>query len=329
MGCIRVGQGFCYCSRGTLSLARQRGMPRQGTFEMTTTIAPLTNTDGGSAPMPRRLFDYEVIEFLGKGAGTIIYAVAHSDTKQIYAMKHVVKRKEKDIRFIEQVQVEFETSRNFTHPNLRRAFEVKDNAALLRKATEVALVMELFDGVSLAARRPENPLKTVGYFIQVARGLAAMHAIGFVHCDLKPNNILVSAEGDVKIIDFGQACKVGSEKERIQGTPDFIAPEQVKCAPMTVKTDVFNFGATMYWTLTGRNIPTLYTVSKTNAENSFLVDDRIPTPAELNQHIAEPLSNLVMECIRTAPSKRPADVQELIRRLEVVEHAVARRSAVV
>jgi hypothetical protein len=85
----------------------------------------------------------------------------------------------------------------------------------------------------------------------------------------------------------------------------------------------------MYWTLTGRNIPTLYTVSKANAENSFLVDDRIPTPAELNQHIAEPLSNLVMECIRTAPSKRPADVQELIRRLEVVEHAVARRSAVV
>jgi serine/threonine-protein kinase len=297
---------------------------------MTTTIAPSSGkTNGGSAaPMPASLFDYEVIEFLGEGAGSIIYAVAHPQTKQIYAMKHVVKRKEKDVRFMEQVQVEYEISRSFTHPNLRRAYELKDNGALLRKPTEVALVMELFDGTSLAAKRPENPLKIVRYFIDVARGLAAMHGFGFVHCDLKPNNILVSADGAVKIIDYGQACRIGTEKERIQGTPDFIAPEQVKCAPMTVKTDVFNFGATMYWTLTGQNIPTLYTVSKTNADNAFLVDDRITTPAELNKNIAEPLSNLVMECIRTNPAKRPENMHELVRRLEVVEHAVARRAAV-
>ena len=278
--------------------------------------------------MPAKLFDYEVIEFLGEGAGSTIYAVAHPETKQIYAMKHVLKRKEKDVRFMEQVQVEYETSRNFTHPNLRRAYEVKDNSSLLRKATEMALVMELFDGISLAARRPTNPLQTVRYFIDAAKGLAAMHALGFVHCDLKPNNILISADGAVKVIDYGQACKIGCQKERIQGTPDFIAPEQVKCAPMTVKTDVFNFGATMYWTLTGQNIPTLYTVSKTNAENAFLVDDRIASPADLNKDIAEPLSNLVMECIRTNPAKRPNDMHELIRRLEVVEHAVARRAAV-
>jgi serine/threonine-protein kinase len=295
----------------------------------TTTIAPMNSTtDGSTVPMPQKLFDYEVIELLGEGAGSVIYAVAHPETKQIYAMKHVVKRKDKDVRFMEQVQVEFETSKNFSHPNLRRAYEVKDNSSLLRKATEMALVMELFDGVSLAARRPENPLKTVGYFIQVARGLAAVHALGFVHCDLKPNNILVSSEGKVKVIDFGQACRIGAEKERIQGTPDFIAPEQVKCAPMTAKTDVFNFGATMYWTLTGKHIPTLYTVSKSNAENSFLVDDAIPAPADLNKNIAEPLSNLVMECVRTNPAKRPEHMQELIRRLEIVEHAVARRTAV-
>ena len=296
---------------------------------MTTTIAPMNSTtDGSTVPMPQKLFDYEVIELLGEGAGSVIYAVAHPETKQIYAMKHVVKRKDKDVRFMEQVQVEYEISRNFSHPNLRRAYEVKDNSSLLRKATEMALVMELFDGVSLAARRPENPLKTVGYFIQVAKGLAAMHATGFVHCDLKPNNILVSSEGRVKVIDFGQACRIGAEKERIQGTPDFIAPEQVKCAPMTAKTDVFNFGATMYWTLTGKHIPTLYTVSKSNAENSFLVDDAIPAPADLNKNIAEPLSNLVMECVRTNPAKRPEHMQELIRRLEIVEHAVARRTAV-
>src|SRR5688500_19991689 len=114
---------------------------------MTTTIEPMNSTtDGATVPMPQKLFDYEVIEFLGEGAGSTIYAVAHPETKQIYAMKHVVKRKEKDVRFMEQVQVEYETSKNFTHPNLRRAYEVKDNSSLLRKATGMALVMELFDG---------------------------------------------------------------------------------------------------------------------------------------------------------------------------------------
>ena len=295
---------------------------------MTTTTMPLTGTtDGTSSPMPGKLFDYEVIEFLGEGAGSIIYAVAHPDTKQIYAMKHVVVRKDKDLRFVEQVQVEFEVSKGFAHPNLRRAIELKDNSSLLRKATEVALVMELFDGVPVAAQRPTDPLRTVAYFIQVAQGLAGMHAAGYVHCDLKPNNILVGAEGRVKVIDYGQACKIGCVKERIQGTPDFIAPEQVKCAPMTVKTDVFNFGATMYWTLTGKNIPTLYTVGK--GENSFLVDDRIPSPQDLNKDVAEPLSNLVMECIRTSPAKRPEDMKELTRRLEIVEHAIRRRRSAV
>jgi serine/threonine-protein kinase len=154
-----------------------------------------------------------------------------------------------------------------------------------------------------------------------------MHALGFAHCDLKPNNILVNSEGEAKIIDFGQACKLGTVKERIQGTPDFIAPEQVRCQPVTVRTDVFNFGATLYWTLTGQPIPTLYTLKKD--ENSFLVDEQITPPNQLNPAVPEPLANLVMECIRTNPLRRPPDMVELGRRLEIVQHVAARRSAAV
>jgi len=149
--------------------------------------------------------------------------------------------------------------------------------------------------------------------------------MSYAHCDLKPNNILVNAGGDVKIIDFGQACRLGSVKERIQGTPDFIAPEQVKREPITAKTDVFNFGATLYASLTGRSIPTLYTVKK--GDNSFLVDDVIPTPREVEPEVPEQLSNLVMECIRTNPSKRP-ELADVIRRLEVLEFVGRRRAAV-
>jgi serine/threonine-protein kinase len=149
--------------------------------------------------------------------------------------------------------------------------------------------------------------------------------MGYAHCDLKPNNILVNAKGEVKIIDFGQACRLGSVKERIQGTPDFIAPEQVKRDSITAKTDVFNFGATLYASLTGRNIPTLYTVKK--GDNSFLVDDVIPSPRDVEPEVPEQLSNLVMECIRTNPSKRP-ELTDVIRRLEVLEFSARRRAAV-
>jgi eukaryotic-like serine/threonine-protein kinase len=150
-----------------------------------------------------------------------------------------------------------------------------------------------------------------------------MHNLGYVHCDLKPNNILIDAAGKAKVIDFGQTCPVGTAKKRIQGTPDFIAPEQVKCDPVTIRTDVFNFGATLYWALAGRSLPTLFTIKK--SENSFLFDDIMPTPASLNPRVPESLSNLVMECVKTNPAKRPADLKEVARRLEIIRHSMRKR----
>jgi serine/threonine-protein kinase len=280
----------------------------------------------GSAELPRSLFDYEVLDFIGEGAGSVIYVVAHPESRQICAMKYVVKRREKDTRFFEQLENEFNVTQQFAHPILRRSLEMRDNRTLFRKPTEAALVMEMFDGVSLEQHRPQETLSVLSIFIQVTQGLGVLHAGGYAHCDLKPNNILVNSAGQAKIIDFGQACTLGATKERIQGTPDFIAPEQVRCQPITVRTDVFNLGATLYWTLAGRCIPTLYTLKKD--ENSFLVDDRITTPHEINPAVPENLSNLVMDCIRTNPAKRPADMAELQRRLETIQHAQMRRAAV-
>jgi serine/threonine protein kinase len=125
-----------------------------------------------------------------------------------------------------------------------------------------------------------------------------------------------------KLIDFGQTCKVGTVKERIQGTPDYISPEQVRCEPVTHRTDIFNFGATMYWGLTGQKIPTLFTIKR--SENSFLVDSEIPAPHEVNSRIPEPLSNLVMDCCRTNAAKRPGDIGEIARRLETMQYGLTR-----
>jgi serine/threonine-protein kinase len=269
--------------------------------------------------MVEKLLHYEVLEVLGEGARSTIYAVRDPQTRQIYALKHVIRDDSKDIRFIEQMEAEFEISKQFTHANLRRSYDLTINKTLLLKVSEAFLLMEYFDGKALDVRLPASLVDVVDTFIAAAQGLRAMHQMGYVHCDIKPNNILRNDRAVTKVIDFGQSCKIGTIKERIQGTPDYIAPEQVARRPISVQTDVFNLGATAYWALTGKHIPTLYTVNK-KGENSFLLDARIDTPADLNPKIPLALSNLVMDCIATRPQKRPADMDQVITRLELSKH---------
>jgi eukaryotic-like serine/threonine-protein kinase len=272
---------------------------------------------------PRVLFGYDVVDFIGQGAGSNIYVVSDPLTSQIYALKHVVRKSDKDVRFVEQLENEYEVSRHFSHPNLRKSIDMKLEKTWLGKVNEAALVMELFDGLPMDVNPPSGVIPTLEIFIEAAKALEALHSAGLVHCDLKPNNILIGPDGSVKVIDFGQACKAGTVKERIQGTPDYIAPEQVKREAVTYRTDVFNFGATLYWALTGQKIPTLFTIKKD--QNSFLLHDQIPTPAELNPQVPEALSNLVMECVRLNPLKRPDSMSDVTRRLEIMQHAASRR----
>jgi serine/threonine-protein kinase len=273
--------------------------------------------------MAQKLLNYEVLERLGEGARSTIYAVMDPLTRQNFALKHVVREETKDIRFIEQMENEFAISKQFNHPNLRRSYDLKISRSMLMKVNEAFLIMELFNGKPLDVFLPPSMVDVVDAFIQASQGLKAMHVMGYVHCDIKPNNIMRADSGTVKVIDFGQSAKIGTVKERIQGTPDFIAPEQVTRRPVSVQTDVFNLGATLYWALTGKHIPTAYTVNK-KGENSFLLDTRIDTPQDLNPKVPSPLSNLVMECIATKAQKRPAEMDQVITRLELAKHVLTR-----
>jgi serine/threonine-protein kinase len=271
--------------------------------------------------MAQKLLQYDVLERLGEGARSVIYAVSDPATRQVFALKHVIRAEPKDLRFIEQVETEYEISRQFTHPNLRRSYELKLIKTMLVKISEAYLVMEMVDGKPLDVRPPTEMADILDTFIQAAQGLKAMHAMGYAHCDIKPNNILRNDRGQVKVIDFGQGCKIGTVKERIQGTPDYIAPEQVNRKPIDQRTDVFNLGATLYWNLTGKHIPTLYTVNK-KGENSFLIDTRFDTPLDLNPKVPQAVSNLVMDCIATKREKRPEDMDAVITRLELGLHVL-------
>ncbi len=269
-----------------------------------------------------KISHYRVLRKLGDGAGSMVYEVLDPLSVHHYALKHVVRSNSKTQHFIEQMKTEFEISRRFTHPVLRRSLELEIHKTLLLKPREAVLLMELFEGQTLEQRLPPSLREVIEIFIDVAQGLGAMHEMGLVHCDVKPNNILRDGQAGTKLIDFGQSCPIGTTKPRIQGTPDFIAPEQVNCRPVDVRTDVFNLGATMYWAVTRRHIPTLYTV-KQNKGHSFLLGSQIEAPRQLNPRTPPALSNLIMECIDGRPSHRPADMGQVVYRLELAKHAVA------
>jgi serine/threonine protein kinase len=263
---------------------------------------------------------YRVMAELGRGAASTIWLVQDPKTKQIWALKHVVKNNEKEQRFLDQAEQEYRVASKLNSAAVRKIDRViRKKEGLLGGTIELYLVMEHVDGSS-AERHPPSTLEDLCWICeQVAKGLHYMHTQGFVHADMKPNNIIVDDKLTARIIDLGQSCKAGTIKERIQGTPDYIAPEQVHRRAITSKTDVYNLGATMYWMLTRHFVPTA--LAKSDSLVGSIDDSLIPRPKrpiEINPRVHEMLDQLVMECVEINADDRPhmelvADRLNLIR----------------
>ena len=265
---------------------------------------------------------YNIVRKLGDGARSQVFRVVRPETGEVFALKRVIRESHEDTRFLDQAINEHETSRLFSHAYLRKSIDLKRLRRLF-KLVEVQVVMVFVDGTSLDKCRPERIDKTAELFLKVAEGLDYMHERGFLHTDIKPSNILMTYDGGVKIIDFGQSCEIGFKKPRIQGTPDYIAPEQVERRSLRQSTDVFNLGATLYWALTGKTYPTVIQKNRRRQETRGL--SSIPTPQEVNSKIPIGLSQLVMECCRYDRSLRPNDMKEIINRLKTAQHVLTKR----
>ena len=146
---------------------------------------------------------YRVLAKIGTGAASELYAVQDPKTKQVWALKHVVRHSEKDDRFLEQVLQEYAVGSRLKHPNVRGMHRVVKHRKLF-SVNAISLLMELVDATPLDQRLPRTDTQAVKIFRQVAAGLAHMHGRGFVHADIKPSNVLVTDEDEVKIIDLGQ-----------------------------------------------------------------------------------------------------------------------------
>ena len=265
---------------------------------------------------------YEILRRIGLGAASVIYAARHKQSGEVRALKHVMRVEGQDGRMVEQVENEFRVGAKIEHPYIRKVFDIKRRKRRLQ-TREVFLLMEYCPGVSLEQSRSRSLLDLLLIFRMVADGLGGMHNQGFLHCDMKPNNIIIADNGAIRIIDLGQSCSNGTVKPRIQGTPDYIAPEQVKRKPLTVRTDVFNLGATMYWALTGKHVPTLIPKQSDRLDLAGSKKEPPPSPNKIYSRIPLGVSNLVMDCVKTDPRDRPGDMPALIARIDLLIHVIA------
>jgi len=261
---------------------------------------------------------FTILKRIGTGARSTIYLATDKQNGSNVALKRVIFEKPEDARVFEQVETEYKVARRIDHPYVRKCHKLKKIRNML-KVKELLLSMEYFDGQSLEDSPNLSLIDVLLVFRMVANGLNAMHQRGLVHCDIKPNNILLSKAGSIRIIDLGQSCKIGTTKQRIQGTPDYIAPEQVQRKPLVPKTDIFNLGATMYWAITGHNVPTL--IPKKDKYGLPILQHR-KAPHEIRKQVPLGVSKLVMECVENEPSQRPCDMMTVISRLDLLIHSI-------
>ena len=271
--------------------------------------------------------NYRIIEKLGEGAQSQIYRARCMRTGKDYTVKIIKVRKPEDTSFVDLLRAEHLIGSSIDHPVIRQVYELRIMRHRLRIRGAI-LFMEYVDGVPMSDKEFCRPLAEVLTLLRkVAEGLHAMHLAGWVHADLKPNNILVTADDQVKLIDLGQSSKIHDAKPRVQGTIDYMAPEQVQRGILDQRTDVFGLGAALHRVVTGKPVATEMNQTVTLHSQS-LVGKRISEIRD-RQNIKLPtcIRRLVDDCCQTDPDDRIADMPALIERINFAQTILTKQQA--
>jgi len=255
---------------------------------------------------------YRVINTLGTGAGSTILLIADKKTSKRYALKVIKRADADDDIFIAQAQHEYEVLQKLNHSTILKIHDCRTRRRLFR-LSGVDLLMEYVEGKTLDEVEAPTLSQLVLIFLQVAEGMIHMHRRGVFHGDLKPSNIMLTKSGRVKIIDFGTAWVRGHDKDRVQGTPYYMAPEQATEKVVDERTDIYNFGATLYRMFTGHyanvGIPK---VGEGGART------KIRPPISLNPNLPAGLNETILACLETSPERRPENMHEVKKKLSAI-----------
>ena len=280
-----------------------------------------------------KLGPYEILAAIGAGGMGEVYKAKDTRLDRMVAIKVLPEDLAKNPDSLARFEREAKAVAALNHPNITALHDIgkQDDA--------VFAVMELLEGESLRDRLRQGPLtprKAIELAVQMAHGLAAAHDKGIIHRDLKPDNLWITTEGRLKILDFGLAKQVvltghGSqsflatqavspgqvmhtEEGMILGTMGYMSPEQVRGETVNARSDIFSFGVVLFEMLTGKKAFTRDTASDTMA--AILRDDPPEVESTSGQTISMNLRRIVDHCLEKIQARRFHDAQDLAFALE-------------
>lgn len=276
---------------------------------------------------------YRLVKLLAEGGMGRVYLAEHTRLGRKVALKLLRSEYSSNAPAIKRFFREARTVNDINHENI---IEITD--FFEKEGGDNFYIMELLKGKSLTDVLKEQgalPVpRTIDIALQVCRALTAVHAAGVIHRDLKPDNIFLSERGSqkdfVKLLDFGVAKLLDVQDGMpvhqtgmgaILGTPQYMSPEQAGAKPVDRRTDIYSLGVILYEMVTGRVPLNAETYGEMVIKHLTVTP---PSPTDLRdlpQGIPGELEDLIMQCLEKNPNKRPQDMVEIVRRLELIGRA--------
>ena len=251
---------------------------------------------------------YEVLEKVGTGGMSDVYKAKDHRLNRMVAVKVLKQEFSENATFVSKFRVEAQAAAGLMHPNIVNVYDVGEE-----KGTYY-IIMELVNGITLKRYIEKKvrltPREAVTVAIQVAMGLAAAHRNHIIHRDIKPQNIIISKEGKVKVTDFGiaKASTSNTITSNVMGSVHYTSPEQARGGYSDEKSDVYSLGVTLFEMVTGR-VP--YDGETTVAVALQHIQDPFPSPRDLVPDLPFSVEQIILKCCEKSPDRRYQTMDEL------------------
>ncbi|MCR4584903.1 MAG: Stk1 family PASTA domain-containing Ser/Thr kinase [Lachnospiraceae bacterium] len=256
---------------------------------------------------------YEVLEKIGTGGMSDVYRAKDHKLNRYVAIKVLKQEFSENKDFVSKFRVEAQAAAGLMHPNIVNVYDVGEENGFHY------IVMELVEGITLKKyieKKARLSVKeAVSIAIQVAMGIEAAHNNHIIHRDIKPQNIIISKEGKVKVTDFGiaKAATSNTITSNVMGSVHYTSPEQVRGGFSDEKSDIYSLGITLFEMLTGR-VP--FNGETTVAVAIKHIQEPMPTPRNFVSEIPVSVEQIVMKCTQKSPDRRYQSAPELIEDLK-------------